>query len=154
MSAEAPFISRVKGKLDNKLRVCIPAAFRQILAAQETNGVYVCASFHEPALDCFGTDVLKKFHRAQAEQDPFFSPEMDDKARAILAMTELLPLDENGRVRLPDEMIAHAGLKEDAAIIFVGSGSKFQIWDGERFAPVLAKTLDNARAIRAGGGKP
>lgn len=151
MSAAAPFISRITAKLDSKSRVCIPATYRQILAAQETNGVYVCPSFHEPALECFGTEVLQRFHRSQAELDPFFSPELDDKVRSILAMTELLPLDENGRVRLPDEMIRHAELKEDAAIVFVGAGTKFQIWDKERFSPVLARTLDNARAMRSGG---
>jgi MraZ protein len=63
-------------------------------------------------------------------------------------MTDLLPLDENGRVRLPDEMIAHASLKEGEPIIFVGLGTNFQIWNRERFAPVLARTLENARTLR------
>lgn len=146
MTGAQPFISRVSGKLDGKGRVCIPATYRQILAAQNTPGVYACPSFHETALECFGEDVLQKFHGAQAQLDPFFTSEYDDRARAILAMTELLPLDENGRVRLPDEMIAHAGLKD--SIVFVGVGAKFQIWDGEHFKPVLARTLDNARALR------
>ncbi len=152
MSAAQPFIGRVTGKLDSKGRVCVPANYRQILAALGTAGVYVCPSFHEDALECFGEDVLQRFHRAQAELDPFFAPQHDDKARSVLAMTELLPFDENGRVRLPEEMIAHAGLKEGEAIVFVGHGTKFQIWDKERFAPVLARTLDNARALRESSG--
>jgi len=112
----------------------------------------VCPSFHEGALECFGEDVLQRFHRSQAELDPFFAPQHDDKARSVLAMTELLPLDENGRVRLPDEMIAHAGLQEGEPIVFVGLGTKFQIWNRERFAPVLAKTLENARTLRESSG--
>ena len=148
MSAAQPFISRVTGKLDAKGRVCVPASYRQILAAQSTHGVYVCPSFHEGALECFGEAVLQKFHLAQAELDPFFAPQHDDRARSVLAMTELLAFDETGRVRLPDDMIAHAGLREGEAVIFVGLGTKFQIWDRERFAPVLARTLDNARALR------
>ena len=155
MSGAQPFISKVTGKLDGKGRVCIPATYRQILSAQGTAGVYVCPSFHTGALECFGEDVLQKFYRAQAELDPFFAPQHDDRASSVLAMTELLPLDENGRVRLPDEMIAHAGLKEGEPIVFVGLGTKFQIWDKERFAPVLARTLESARAIRdssAGSG--
>jgi len=154
MGGAQPFLSRVTGKLDGKGRVCIPAAYRQILSAQATDGVYVCPSFHEEALECFGAEVLQRFHKLQSELDPFFTPQHDDRARAVLAMTEQLPLDENGRVRLPDEMIAHAGLKEGAGVVFVGLGTKFQIWDSERFAPVLARTLGNARALRdaAGGG--
>ena len=56
----------------------------------------------------------------------------DDKAFAVLSSTQLLPIDENGRVRLPDDLIAHAGLKD--RVSFVGLGRKFQIWDAERFA--------------------
>jgi MraZ protein len=152
MGVAQPFIGRVTGKLDSKGRVCIPANYRQILTTQNTLGVYVCPSFHEGALECFGEEVLQRFHRAQAELDPFFAPQHDDRARSVLSMTELLPFDENGRVRLPDEMIAHATLKEGEAIVFVGVGTKFQIWDKERFAPVLAKTLENARALRESSG--
>ncbi len=146
MIAAQPFISRVTGKLDGKGRVCIPATYRQILAAQNTPGVYLCPSFHEATIEGFGEDVLQKFHRMQAELDPFFASEHDDRARAVLTTTELLPLDENGRVRLPDDMIAHAGLKE--SVIFVGLGTKFQIWEPDSFKPVFARTIDNVRALR------
>jgi MraZ protein len=148
MIVTQPFISRVTGKLDGKGRVCIPANYRQILAAQNTAGVYMCPSFHDSALECFGEEVLQKFHLAQAELDPFFARQHDDRARAVLTMTEQLPLDENGRVRLPDDMIAHAGLKEN--VVFVGLGTKFQIWNPETFRPVLSRTLENARTLRDG----
>ena len=49
-----PFMSTVMGTLDSKGRVCIPAPYRQILAAQNTNGVYICPSFFEGALEGFG----------------------------------------------------------------------------------------------------
>ena len=54
-----PFISTVIGSLDSKGRVCIPAAYRHILAAQNTAGVYVCPSFSEPALEAFGQTLLE-----------------------------------------------------------------------------------------------
>src|ERR1700733_15381502 len=126
-----PFISTMTGTLDGKGRVCIPSAYRQILAAQTMTGVYVCPSFYEPALECFGDDVLQAFHQELAAQDPFFAAEGDDKSFAILSMTQLLAHDENGRVRLPDDFIAHAGLKDK--ITFVGMGRKFQIWESDRF---------------------
>jgi MraZ protein len=145
-----PFISTMTGTLDAKGRVCIPAAFRDVLTSQDTAGVYVCPSFAEAALEGFGDEVLQEFHRRQAAEDPFFSQVNDDKVFAVLSMTQLLPRDENGRVRLPDEMIAHAGLKD--RVTFVGMGRKFQIWDSERFAPVLAERLKRALAQRTGGG--
>jgi MraZ protein len=145
-----PFISTTVGTLDGKGRVCIPASYRQILAAQSTQGVYVCPSIVEDALECFGDDVLQFFHRQQAEMDPFFTPAHDDKSFAILSNTQLLTADENGRVRLPEDFIAHAGLKD--RVNFVGLGRKFQIWDVERFANLRAEKMARARALRGEGG--
>ncbi len=145
----APFISTMTGTLDAKGRVCIPASFRDVLTAQNTTGVYICPSFAEAALEGFGEEVLQDFHQRQAALDPFFTPEYDDKVFAVLSMSQLLPRDENGRVRLTDEMIAHAGLKD--RVTFVGMGRKFQIWDSERFAPVQAERLKRALAARNAG---
>ncbi len=141
-----PFISTMTGSLDAKGRVCIPASFRDVLTAQNTTGVYVCPSFAEPALEAFGEEVLQDFHQRLAQEDPFFSQATDDKVFAVLSMSQLLTRDENGRVRLPDEFIAHAGLKD--RVTFVGMGRKFQIWDSERFAPVQAERLKRALAQR------
>ena len=58
-----PFISTVMGSLDSKGRVCIPAAYRHILAAQNTAGVYICPSFSEPALEAFGQTLLDSVRR-------------------------------------------------------------------------------------------
>lgn len=145
-AAHPPFISMPAGMLDKKGRVCIPAPYRLALAAQSTNGVYVCPSFYEPALECFGESVLQEFHQSQAQENPFFAEQHDVKAFSVLAMTQSLALDETGRVRLPDSFIAHAGLVEN--VTFVGMGRKFEIWDTARFAPVLSERLASARALR------
>ncbi len=149
-AALQPFISTMAGTLDGKGRVCIPATYRQILAAQNTAGVYVCPSFYEEALECFGDDVLQFFHKQQAELDPFFTQAHDDKSFAVLSNTQLLTTDENGRARLPEDFIAHAQLKD--RVTFVGMGRKFQIWDAERFAGIRTERLARARALRNEGG--
>ncbi|HEY1632651.1 MAG TPA: hypothetical protein VGF56_15150 [Rhizomicrobium sp.] len=146
MSGVQPFISTVSGTLDAKGRVCIPAPFRDILAAQATAGVYILPSFSEAALEGFGDEVLSSFHQQLAAQDPFFTPSLDDKAFAVLSMSRLLPRDDNGRVVLPAEFIGHAGLKD--RITFVGMGRKFQIWDSEKFLGVQAERLKRALAVR------
>ena len=139
-----PFISTVPGSLDSKGRVCIPATHRHLLVAQNTTGVYVCPSFIDPALDAFGQDLLDRVNARLAGQDPFFSASYDDEATALLARTHSLPIDENGRVLLPEAMIEHAGLKDK--IIFVGKAQKFQIWDAARYAPVEAEALARVKA--------
>jgi MraZ protein len=150
-----PFISTVPGSLDGKGRVCIPATYRHILAAQNTSGVYVCPSFIDPALDAFGQSLLDAINARLAAQDPFFSASHDDEATALIARTQSLPIDENGRVRIPDAMIAHAGLKD--RIVFVGKAQKFQVWDADAYAPIEADALARVKArmerARQGGAQ-
>ena len=139
-----PFISTVPGSLDSKGRVCIPATYRHLLSAQNTTGVYVCPSFIDPALDVFGQTLLDTINTRLAAQDPFFSASFDDEATALIARTQSLPIDENGRVRLPDSMIAHASLKDK--IVFVGKAQKFQIWDADAYAPIEAEAIARVKA--------
>src|SRR3984885_14486616 len=150
-----PFISTVMGSLDSKGRVCIPATYRHILAAQNTSGVYICPSFVDPALEAFGQSLLDGVSTRLAAQDPFFSTDFDDQATALIARTQLLVADDQGRVRLPDALIEHAGLKDRVA--FVGLSQKFQIWDADTYAPIQAEALarmkarlERARAVTQG----
>jgi len=151
MSA-ASFISTMTGSLDAKGRVCIPAPFRHVLSAQQTNGVFLCPSFSDPALEGFGQVLMDKTTERLATLDPFLSSLHDDLASQIISETAQLPIDENGRVRLPDAMIAAAQIKE--RVLFVGMVQKFQIWDPDVYAPIKAKRLEGARAARLAGGTP
>ena len=90
-------------------------------------------------------EVLARFHQQLAAQDPFFSPDFNDKAFAVVSMTQLLGFDENGRVRLPDEMIAHAGLTD--RVLFVGMATKFRIWEPGRFEEMRAAALKRALEV-------
>lgn len=144
------FVSTVTNKLDAKGRVSIPAPFRQILAEQGTRGVYLIRSFVTPSLDCFGETLIADVQARLSAYDPFFSEDHDAEAQAILAAAQLVGFDDEGRVRLPDEFIAHANLRE--RVSFVGLGRKFEIWDPENFAPIERARIERARAKRMAGG--
>jgi len=139
-----PFLSTVTGALDAKGRVCIPAAFRHVLASQNTAGVYLYPSFVDASLEGFGQEAVDGLTARLSALDPFLSPTHDDIATAIMARIQLLPADDGGRVRLPDAMIAHAGLKDKVA--FVGMGQKFKIWDATAYAAVEAESIARLKA--------
>ncbi|HWD26947.1 MAG TPA: hypothetical protein VG387_07265 [Rhizomicrobium sp.] len=139
-----PFMSTVMGSLDSKGRVCIPAPFRQVLSAQATNGVYLYPSFVDASIEGYGQVALDALNARLAALDPFLSPAHDDMAMAIIARTQLLPADEGGRVRLPDALIEHAGLKDRVA--FVGMGQKFKIWNADAYAAVEAESVARLKA--------
>jgi MraZ protein len=136
-----PFVSTIINKLDAKGRVSVPAAYRQILAQQNTAGVYCFPSFVSPALEAFGEALIGEFTERLNALDPFFSEDHDAQAQAVLSASRLLSFDDEGRVR-------HAGITD--RVRFVGMGRKFQIWDPETHAPVEAERIERARAARAG----
>lgn len=146
MAAQA-FISTVTGTLDGKGRVCIPATYREALTAQGTAGVYIRPSYLDASLEGFGDALMERYQAQQAQRDPFLGATTDDLAELILSMTQVLPRDENGRVRLPEEFITHAGLKD--RVVFVGFGERFQIWEPDAYAAIRDEKLKRARALHA-----
>jgi MraZ protein len=148
--AVQPFVSTIVNKLDAKGRVSIPAPFRQILAQQNLRGFYCFPSFVSPALEAFGEDLLADFQKRLGSVDPLFSEDYDAQAQAVVGETQLLNFDDEGRARLPDDFLAHAGIKD--RVLFVGMIQKFQIWDPERFEPVRLERIARARATRLGTG--
>lgn len=131
------------GSLDKKGRICIPASYRQVLNAQSPNVVYVRSALLTSSLEGFGAQVVQDFLNAQATSDPFFTAAHDADAYEALALSQELAIDETGRVRLPDDFIAYAGLKD--GVSFVGLGAKFEIWDSAQFAKVREERMVAAR---------
>ena len=145
----SPFVSTFTNKLDAKGRVSIPAQYRQILAQQELGALYCIPSFVSPCLEAFGNTLLSQFTQRLGKYDPLFSENYDDEAQAVLAMAQSLNFDDEGRVRLPDDLIQHAGITE--RVVFVGLGQKFQMWDPVRFEPVQRERIARARTLRSAG---
>lgn len=143
-----PFVSTVVNKLDAKGRVSVPAPFRQILAQQNLKGFYCIPSFVAPALEAFGETLLAEFNQRLGAVDPLFSEDYDAQAQVVVGESLLLNFDDEGRVRIPDELVAHAGIGE--RVLFVGLGKKFQIWEPERFEPIRRERIARARATRLG----
>lgn len=143
------FISTIDALLDGKGRVCVPADYRAVLSARQTQGLYVCPAASEDAIDCFGADVLGAITEKLNEQDVLMSSDYDDLAAAVLPEIENLTLDETGRVRLPAYLIEMAGLKKH--VKFVGIGRKFQIWDPDRYMDVRAARRKRAQTLRQRG---
>jgi len=143
------FVSTFVNKLDAKGRVSIPAPYRQILAQQEMGPIYCIPSFVSPSLEAFGNALISQFEQRLNKYDPLFSENYDEEAQAVLAEARPLSFDDEGRVRLPDDLIEYAGITDRVA--FVGLGQKFQMWDPVRFEPVQRERIARARAARIGG---
>jgi len=146
------FTETIVNKLDAKGRVSIPSSFRQVLAGQGTEGVYVLKAVSgEAALTAFGNVLLSNAREQLRSQNPILSKGYAARAQAIFGQARRLAFDDEGRVRLPDELIAHIGVRE--RVCFVGLNEIFEIWNPETFEPVQAARLAEARSIfDASGG--
>lgn len=147
------FTETIVNKLDAKARVSIPAAYRQVLARQETDGVYFLKAVSgEPALTGFGNAVLAQMREQLKSFNPIFSKGYALRAHAIFGQARHLSFDDEGRVRLPDDLIAHLGITERVA--FVGLGDTFEVWNPETLGAVEQARLTEARNLfDASGGE-
>ncbi len=75
-----------------------------------------------------------------------FDAELDDLSAMLFADARPLAFDVTGRVVIPADLLAHAGITDTA--IFVGRGNSFQIWNPAAFRAAQEKSLDNLRSAR------
>jgi MraZ protein len=139
------FVSHFTNRLDSKGRVSIPAPFRAVLARDGFEGLYVHPALGAPALDAGGHALLSEIDAFLATK-PLYSDERDQLSTALLGTSEILKVDPEGRVVLSETAKAHAGIAE--AVAFVGLGSKFQIWEPERFRAHLEEARAKVRDLR------
>lgn len=125
------FVSTFTNKIDAKGRVSIPASFRAVLERDGyAGGIYCYPSLDAPALDAGGERLAKKIDGLLAGL-PDYSNERDELSVALYGDVQILAIDSDGRIVLPQSLRTHAGL--DAEVTFVGLGDKFQMWAPQRF---------------------
>jgi MraZ protein len=139
------FLSTFEKQIDKKGRVSVPAPFRSVLAGQHYNGIIVYPSFVHPCAEACGMSRIEKMYQRIEALDPF-SEERDAFATAIMGGSVQLPFDGEGRVVLPESILAQA--KITSAGIFVGKGETFEIWEPKAFREHEAASRELAKAKR------
>jgi MraZ protein len=140
------FLSTFSGRLDGKGRLSVPAPFRAVLEADGHPGLLVHQALDQPALECGGRRLLAGID-ALIERFPPYSEARDLMATALLGGSEVLKLDPEGRIVLPERLKAYAGIGAD--VVFVGLGEKFRLFEPSRFAAHLDEARSRLRAVRA-----
>ena len=122
------FMGTFTGKLDRKGRVSVPAAFRGALERLGTLELVLRRSHRDACVEAWPLPTFETM-AAGLEQLDVFSDALDDLSLSLFADAFPLRPDGEGRVVLPEDLIAHAGLTE--AVTFMGAGRSFQIWEPE-----------------------
>jgi len=127
----ALFLSTHTNKVDAKGRVSVPAVFRAALTQDAFQGVVLIPSRRIPVLEGFGMGMMQSLSERFDRFDLFSENDTDLESMAFFGDAVPITFDETGRVGLSKELLAHAGITD--AAVFVGLGTKFQIWEPKAF---------------------
>ena len=150
------FVSTFTNKIDAKGRVSVPAPFRAVLERDgytqgSAGGIYCYPSLDAPALDAGGQSLAQKID-GLLDGLPDYSDERDELSVALYGDVQILTIDQDGRIVLPESLRAHAGLTTQ--VTFVGLGDKFQMWEPGRFDErrerAREKVHQHSQALRRG----
>jgi MraZ protein len=151
------FLGTHRNRLDAKGRVSVPAPFRAAMKAHADKagdpqaGTIVLRPSHKHA--CVEVWPQPEFEALAAPLSgvDLFSDAHDDLATALYADAFPAEADKDGRILLPGELIAHANLTD--AVVFMGAGRIFQMWEPEAAerhrAAVRARTLERGLTLPA-----
>ena len=137
------FVGSHEQRIDRKGRVSVPARFRDVLGKSAT--FYAFPALSNSSIECHTSAFMEDLSQDIDSLDPF-SDEQDHLSAAIFGMSFPLTPDKDGRVILPDALRDHSGIAE--AVVYVGKGRSFQIWEPVRFQTYQKQVRDRALADR------
>ena len=130
-------VGRYDHALDPKKRFTIPSEWRKVMGNPEF--VYAMPDPQERCVDIIPALEMKARLdrlREKALFDPALKPVLDK----IGAISEMLPLDVQGRIRVSDKLLRFANLTTTVAML--GAVRMFKLWDPAALAP--ADEVDQA----------
>lgn len=139
------FIGSHTNKIDAKGRVSTPADFRKALEGAPFHGVVCFPAFTGQVIDGGGLDLLDAMMEMIERLDPY-GDDREEFELTVMGESRKLPFDGDGRIILPEEFRAYAGL--DTHATFVGRGARFQIWNPDVYAETVARARPALREKR------
>ena len=144
------FLGTHQNRLDGKGRVSVPAPFRAALRlngnGEASSAVLVLRPSHQHACIEAWPQALFDSLADALEHHEVFSEAHDDLAATLYADAYPVEADREGRIVLPDSLIAHAGLALSDNVVFMGLGRTFNIWQPEAAEHFRREARERAQA--------
>ena len=139
------FLSSYENRLDTKGRISVPASFRASLSSEQFAGVVLYRSFTNKCIEGLSMSRMEQLASA-TDKMGVFDDKLDDLSAMLFADARPLSFDVTGRIMIPADLLAHAGITDRA--IFVGRGNSFQIWNPDAFHRAQDAALARLRTAR------
>ncbi|MGX8013160.1 division/cell wall cluster transcriptional repressor MraZ [Mesorhizobium sp. ORM8.1] len=141
------FLSNAVNRIDAKGRVSVPAHFRAVVQKRGYSELFALRCLDLSAMDVGGLDLLDRYERRIALEDPFLQT-ADDMSFFCHGDGTFLKLDQDGRITMTDFIREHTGISNEVA--FVGRGNFFQVWEPGRLAAYGAQARARLLQLRQG----
>lgn len=123
---DASFRGRFESKSDPKGRLSLPASLRQSLSSKEQKLVVTNSQFKgQRSLDVYSWSAWERLEKRIAKLSPL-KTEVQEFRRFYMAGGQVVEMDSQGRILIPQTLRRYAGLELD--VVLVGLGEKFEIW--------------------------
>ena len=124
----------------------MPASFRSYLSSMGYNGVICYPSFNNSSIEACPQSRIEKLSDSIDSLNPF-EEKRDIFATSVLADSVNLQFDSEGRISISSKLLEHAKIKQ--AMLFVGQGKTFQIWEPKLFEKFKLLARKKANLNRA-----
>ena len=134
-------------QIDAKGRTSLPSAFRDVLAGQGTDKLFVTTDIFGDFLLAFAPEQWNAFM-----EKIYALPQFDDQTRTlvrtVVSPAQECPFDKLGRILLPPSLREHAGLSDQ--VTWAGSGRRIEIWNPAGWAKTQAeaRTPESKAALK------
>ena len=120
------FLGEHHRTIDNKGRIFIPAKFREEII----KGVIITKGFDEKCLFVFSKESWKRI-QDKILDNPMAKRNTQRFSRWFFSSATMESIDQQGRTRIPQNLIEHADLRKD--IVLVGVSDRAEIWSEENW---------------------
>ena len=129
MGGQKLFCNVFTHNLDAKRRLTIPSDWRELVGQPQK--IFVLQGLdvtpHLRALPAY--EMARRLEKLQGVS--LSDTAAQEHIRTLTSRSDLVPWDGQGRIRLRDELLDFAGVKDEA--VLVGSFNGFEIWSPERW---------------------
>ena len=128
--------------LDPKKRLTIPSEWRDAMGMEvgEKDAHEYVYVFPNESEDCLDLVPVREMQNLLADLSRTDILENDPIATALAQSAQMLKVDSAGRIRIGDEFLAHAGIKN--GVTMIGGMRKATLWAVERKPAPPAGKLD------------
>ena len=143
----AKFRGRFDCKLDPKGRIKLPSLYRQSISQQESTLVITNGQYQ--GLRCLEVWPLEEWEVLEEKLEKMSSlrSEVQIYQRFYLSGAQPVNTDAQGRILVPQSLRSYADFSD--AVVLVGMGKKFELWDLEIWHSLYKKMAEEFGATLA-----